>query len=183
DFSQPFELPPPARAAQRVAIYFPGSTVGNFEPAAAVRLLKQLRRLADANGALLIGVDLRKDIRVLEAAYNDQAGVTAAFNLNLLQRINREMDGDFDPARFRHRAVFNAAESRIEMHLVSEAAQIVSVADRRFSFRGGEHIVTEYSYKYTLDSFAALAARAGYSVEQVWTDDRGWFSVQYLTAG
>jgi uncharacterized SAM-dependent methyltransferase len=108
DFSQPFELPAPSRAIQRVAIYFPGSTIGNFEPAAAIRLLKQLRRLAGDDSALLIGVDLRKDVGILEAAYNDGAGVTADFNLNILRRINEEMDGDFDLARFRHRAVFNA---------------------------------------------------------------------------
>lgn len=183
DFSQPFELPAPSRAIQRVAIYFPGSTIGNFEPAAAIRLLKQLRRLAGDDSALLIGVDLRKDVRILEAAYNDGAGVTADFNLNILRRINEEMDGDFDLARFRHRAVFNAVESRIEMHLVSTVAQIAHVGGERFSFREGEHIVTEYSYKHTLDGFAKLAGKAGYSVEQVWTDDRRWFSVQYLTAG
>jgi L-histidine Nalpha-methyltransferase len=183
DFSQPFELPRPSRAIDRVAIYFPGSTIGNFEPAAAVRLLKQLRQLAGDDSALLIGVDLRKDMRVLEAAYNDAAGVTAEFNLNILRRINREMDGDFDPARFQHRAPFNAAESRIEMHLVSTATQIAHVGGEPFSFREGEHIVTEYSYKHTLEGFARLAEKAGYRVEQVWTDDRRWFSVQYLTAG
>ncbi|HEX6550373.1 MAG TPA: L-histidine N(alpha)-methyltransferase [Gammaproteobacteria bacterium] len=182
DFSQPFELPVPSRAIRRAAIYFPGSTIGNFEPAAAVRLLKQLRRLAGEDGALLIGVDLRKDVRILETAYNDSAGVTADFNLNILQRINQEMDGDFDLNRFRHHAPFNPAESRIEMHIVSTAAQIVHVGGERFSFREGEHIVTEYSYKHTLEGFAQLAAKAGYRVEQVWTDDRRWFSVQYLTA-
>lgn len=183
DFSQPFELPQPSRAIERVAIYFPGSTIGNFEPTAAVRLLKQLRQLAGADSALLIGVDLRKDLLILEAAYNDRAGVTADFNLNILRRINQEMNGDFDLARFRHEAPFNSAESRIEMHLVSATAQIVHVGDETFSFREGEHIVTEYSYKHTLEGFAKLAEKAGYRVEQVWTDDRRWFSVQYLTAG
>lgn len=183
DFSQPFELPRPECAIDRVAIYFPGSTIGNFEPGAAIRLLKQLRLLAGEDSALLIGVDLRKDHRTLEAAYNDQAGVTAEFNLNILRRINQEMEADFDLSRFRHQAVFNDTESRIEMHLVSGASQIVHVGAERFSFREGEHIVTEYSYKYTLNSFAALASKAGYTVEQVWTDDRRWFSVQYLTTG
>ncbi|HET7651329.1 MAG TPA: L-histidine N(alpha)-methyltransferase [Gammaproteobacteria bacterium] len=182
DFSQPFDLPRPRRAIGRVAVYFPGSTIGNFEPVAAVRLLKQLRSQAGDDSALLIGVDLRKDIRVLEAAYNDSAGVTAAFNLNILQRINEEMDGDFDLSRFRHHAPLNNRESRIEMHLVSTADQIVHIGSERFSFREGEHVVTEYSYKYTLESFAQLAARAGYRVEQAWLDDRHWFSVQYLTA-
>lgn len=182
DFSQPFDLPRPRRAVGHVAVYFPGSTIGNFEPVAAVRLLKQLRSQAGDDSALLIGVDLRKDIRVLEAAYNDSAGVTAAFNLNILQRINEEMDGDFDLSRFRHHAPFNTRESRVEMHLVSTADQIVHIGSERFSFREGEHVVTEYSYKYTLESFSQLAARAGYSVDQVWMDDRHWFSVQYLTA-
>jgi dimethylhistidine N-methyltransferase len=183
DFSQPFDLPAPQRAINRVAVYFPGSTIGNFEPVAATRLLKQLRNLAGDGSAMLIGVDLRKDRHILEAAYNDSAGVTAEFNLNILRRINNEMDGDFDLSRFRHHAPFNAAEGRIEMHLISTAPQIVHVSGEQFSFRENEHIVTEYSYKHTPEGFAKLAARAGYRVERVWTDDRHWFSVQYLTTG
>ncbi len=180
DFSQPFALPPPRRAAVRTVIYFPGSTIGNFEPAAAIRLLKQLRRLAGPEGGLLIGVDLRKDRNVLERAYNDQTGVTAAFNLNLLRRLNRELQSDFDLSRFRHLAVYNEAEGRIEMHLVSLDNQSVRIAGESFCFREDECIVTEYSYKHTLSGFAALAAKAGFAVKQVWTDDRRWFSVQYL---
>ncbi|MGH8398223.1 MAG: L-histidine N(alpha)-methyltransferase [Gammaproteobacteria bacterium] len=182
DFSQPFAIPVPRRRAARTAIYFPGSTIGNFEPAAAIRLLKQLRRVAGAESGLLIGVDLQKDTAVLERAYNDAAGVTAAFNLNMLLHINRELKSDFDLSRFSHRAVYNTTEGRIEMHLVSLDNQSVEIAGEAFRFREGEYIVTEYSYKHTLPGFAALASKAGLAVEQVWTDDRRWFSVQYLTA-
>lgn len=181
DFSQPFALPAPHRAAARTVIYFPGSTIGNFEPATAVQLLEWLRRLAGRDGGLLIGVDLQKDPAILERAYNDAAGVTAAFNLNLLRRLNSELDSDFDLSRFRHRAVYNRAEGRIEMHLVSLNNQAVTIADETIRFRADEIVVTEYSYKHTLPGFAALAVQAGWSVQKVWTDDRRWFSVQYLT--
>jgi dimethylhistidine N-methyltransferase len=182
DFSQPFVLPVPTRRPVRNVVYFPGSTIGNFEPAAVVRLLKQLRRLAGTDGGLLIGVDLHKDNAVLELAYNDTAGITAAFNLNLLHRLNRELAGDIDVSRFRHRAVYNKRESRIEMHLVSLDDQSANIADECFRFHENEYIVTEYSYKHTLTGFATLAAKAGLAVRQVWTDDRRWFSVQYLSA-
>ncbi len=180
DFNQQFEIPTPQRRASRTIIYFPGSTIGNFEPEAARRLLKRLRRLASPRGGLLIGADLRKDKSVLEAAYNDKAGVTASFNLNLLQRLNRELGGDFDLSRFRHRAVYNPVEGRIEIYLVSLGDQLVHVGGECFSLRADEHIITEYSYKYTLPGFAALAAKPGLAVQQVWSDDRRWFSVQYL---
>lgn len=182
DFNQMFEIPTPHRRVSRTLIYFPGSTIGNFEPSAAVNLLKRLRRLAGTQGGLLIGVDLRKDKAVLEHAYNDSAGITAAFNLNLLHRLNRELGSDFDVSRFRHRATYNVDEGRIEMHLVSLDNQSVQIGDEFFRFHKNEHIVTEYSYKHTLPGFAALAARAGLAVNQVWTDDRRWFSVQYLSA-
>ena len=182
DFSQPFALPAPRRPAVRTVIYFPGSTIGNFEPPAAAQLLKRLRRLAGRDGGLLIGMDLQKDAALLERAYNDSAGVTAAFNLNLLRRINRELGGDFDASRFRHRAVYNRAAGRVEMHLVSLDDQTVNVADESIRFRADEVVVTEYSYKHTLSSFAALATQAGLAVKQVWTDDRRWFSVQYLVS-
>lgn len=181
DFNQMFEIPAPQRRATRTIIYFPGSTIGNFEPEAALLLIQRLRRLAGPRGGLLIGVDLRKDKSVLEAAYNDKAGVTASFNLNLLQRINRELNGDFDLSRFRHLAVYNPDRGRIEMHLISLDNQLVQVGGEHFSLRADEHIVTEYSYKYTLPGFAALAAKAGLAVQQVWSDDRRWFSVQYLS--
>jgi uncharacterized SAM-dependent methyltransferase len=128
---------------------------------------------------LLIGVDLQKDEALLRAAYNDAQGVTAAFNKNLLRRINRELEADFDLDRFRHEAVYNAAEGRVEMYLVSEAAQRVAVEGIEVPFKAGERILTEYSYKYTVDGFADLADRAGWSVETVWTDDQELFSVQY----
>lgn len=182
DFSQPFALPVPRQPAARTVIYFPGSTIGNFEPDAAIRLLKQLRQLAGRKGALLIGVDLNKDRSVLEAAYNDAAGVTAAFNLNLLRRLNRELYSDFKLERFQHRAVYNQAEGRIEMHLVSLDDQSVHVAGETVHFHAGESMVTEYSYKHTLPGFAVLAAQAGWSVNKVWTDEPRWFSVQYLRA-
>lgn len=181
DFSQAFALPTPRHPATRTVIYFPGSTIGNFEPDAMVALLKQLLRLAGRKGALLIGVDLNKDRTLLEAAYNDAAGVTAAFNLNLLARLNRELHSDFNLKRFRHHALYNSAEGRIEMQLVSLDDQAVHIADDTLHFGANEPIITEYSYKHTLPGFAALAAQAGWTVQKVWTDERRWFSVQYLT--
>jgi len=183
DFSQPFELPRPRSHTARSVVYFPGSTIGNFEPDAVVRLLKQLRRLTGPGSGLLIGVDMHKDKAVLEPAYNDSAGVTAAFNLNLLHRLNRELGSDFDASRFQHRASYNATEGRIEMHLVSLENQSVQIAGEIFRFRKNEYIVTEYSYKHTLPGFTALAAKAGLVVKRVWTDERRWFSVQYLGIG
>ncbi|HSN16841.1 MAG TPA: L-histidine N(alpha)-methyltransferase [Gammaproteobacteria bacterium] len=181
DFNQPFEVPVPRQAARRTAVYFPGSTLGNFAPREAVPLLRHMRKLAGRGGALLIGFDLRKDAAVLERAYDDAAGVTAEFNLNILARINRELDADFDLRRFVHRAVYNASEGCIEMHLVSTRAQRVQVAGEDVDFRPGEHILSERSYKYTLEGFSALAARAGLKIEQQWTDDRRYFCVAYLT--
>ena len=181
DFTRPFALPPlPPNAGRRV-VFFSGSTIGNFRPAEAVRLLAQMARLCGPGGALLIAADLKKDRAVLEAAYNDQAGVTAAFNLNLLTRINRELGADFDPATFRHHAFYNERRGRIEMHLVSRKQQIVTVGGAVVAFARGESVRTEYSYKYGLADFAALAARAGLRVGRVWTDAKGWFSAQWLT--
>ena len=182
DFNQSFEVPVSRREAARTAVYFPGSTLGNFGPGEAVPLLRHMRRLAGRDGALLIGIDMQKDVGVLERAYDDAAGVTAEFNLNILARIDRELDADFDLAGFRHRAVYNAAEGCIEMHLVSTTAQTVEVAGERFSFHAGEHILSERSYKYTPEGFDGLAARAGLRIERQWTDDRRYFMVAYLTA-
>lgn len=182
DFNQAFEVPAPRREARRTAVYFPGSTLGNFAPTEAVSLLRHMRRLAGRGGALLIGFDLRKDVRVLEEAYDDAAGITAEFNLNILARVNRELDADFDLARFHHRAVYDPAEGCIEMHLVSTKAQTVRIGGRRFEFRPGEHILSERSYKFTLEGFALLSARAGLRIEQRWTDDRRYFCVAYLTS-
>ena len=180
DFNQPFELPAPQCSPRRSAVYFPGSTLGNFGPADAVRLLDHMRRLAGPGGALLLGVDLRKEPGLLQRAYDDAAGVTAAFNLNILERINRELDGNFDLGRFRHRAVYNEAEGCIEMHLVSQGRQVVRVAGESFGFHDGEHILSERSYKYSLDGLAALAVRAGMTVEQQWLDERRYFCVACL---
>jgi dimethylhistidine N-methyltransferase len=182
DYAEPIELPRPRRPAERRAVFFPGSTIGNFTPPEAQRFLARMARAAGADGGILIGADLRKDPAILEAAYDDAAGVTAAFDRNLLVRINRELGADFPVERFRHRSVWNDGDGRVEMHLVSLDACEVTVAGRRFGFAAGETIHTENSYKYTLAGFARLAAGAGLAVRRVWTDPRGWFSVQWLTA-
>jgi dimethylhistidine N-methyltransferase len=179
DYSAPFSLPVDDHEHPRAA-FFPGSSVGNFEPADAERFLRRVGDLLGPGGRLLIGVDLIKDQRRLEAAYNDAEGVTAAFNLNLLARINRELGGDFQLDAFRHDAWFNTEQSRIEMHLVSTREQQVRVAGRRFGFREGETIHTECSYKYTVDDFHRLARRAGFEPEQVWIDSERLFSVHCL---
>lgn len=180
DFNADFALPVPRQPARRGAVYFPGSTLGNFGPVAAVALLRRLKQLAGAGGALLVGFDMQKDAAVLERAYNDAAGVTAEFNRNLLARLNRELGADFDLSRFRHTAVYEPAQGRIEMRLVSRGEQRVHVAGEQFGFKDGEHIVTEHSYKYTTDGFAALATQAGLAVEKTWQDEKTWFSVAYL---
>jgi dimethylhistidine N-methyltransferase len=179
DFTRPLELPTTLGPGRRVG-YFPGSTIGNFEVPAAIELLRQLARLAGRDGRVLVGADLRKPASVLEPAYDDAAGVTAEFNLNLLARINRELRGDFDLSRFEHRAYWDDEHGRIVMTLVSTCAQVVTVAGHSFAFAEGEAIRTEYSHKYTLDGFAELAQRAGLRVERVWTDPQQWFSVQLL---
>ncbi|MDZ7645377.1 MAG: L-histidine N(alpha)-methyltransferase [Woeseiaceae bacterium] len=163
----------------RNVVYFPGSTIGNFTPADADDLLAVMRREAGEGGALLIGVDLQKDKAVLEAAYNDRAGITAEFNLNLLRRLNAEFGADFDLGAFEHLAFYNEDKGRIEMHLESRKAQTVSLAGRSFTFAAGETLHTESSHKYTLDGFRTMAAAAGFDVDTVWTDARGYFSVQY----
>ena len=179
DYSVPFVLPVDVHDHPRAA-FFPGSSVGNFEPAEAERFLRRVGDMLGREGRLLIGVDLVKNQQVLEAAYNDAAGTTAAFNLNLLRRINRELDGDFDLNAFRHDAFFNTELSRIEMHLISTRDQRVHVGGQSFGFREGESIHTECSYKYRTEGFHALARRAGFEPEQVWTDPDALFSVQCL---
>jgi dimethylhistidine N-methyltransferase len=180
DFTEPFDLPAAIRSRPRVG-FFPGSTIGNFEPPQAADFLRHAADLLGAGAHFIVGVDLVKDERVLHAAYNDAAGVTAAFNLNLLRRINRELGADFDPERFRHKAFFNRARHRIEMHLESRSAQNVLLCDRVVAFAPGETIHTENSYKYTVASFQALAAQAGWSPAAVWTDPKGFFSLHALT--
>ena len=180
DFTRDFALPDPVQPPLRTIAYFPGSTIGNFNPADALGVLKRMARIAGKDGGVLIGVDLVKDVRILERAYNDAAGVTAKFNLNILERFNRELGADFDVEAFSHKAVWNASRQRIEMHLVSEADQCVRLCDCVIRFRKGETIHTESSHKYTLPGFEALAAQAGLKVEEVWTDSDSLFSVQYL---
>lgn len=182
DYTSSFELPVPERRSDRRVVYFPGSTIGNFERSSAEDFLRHVASLCGPGGALLIGVDLKKEPVVLHRAYNDEEGVTAAFNLNLLERINRELDGDFQLEWFRHHAFYDPSESRVEMHLVSQGPQEVHLYGETFSFVEGESIWTESSYKYSLRRFAQLAAAAGFKVERVWLDERQWFSVQYLVA-
>jgi dimethylhistidine N-methyltransferase len=161
-------------------VYFPGSTIGNFGPAEAVALMARMAELCGEGGAALIGVDLRKPKEVVEPAYNDAAGVTAEFNRNILVRLNRELGADFDLTHFEHRAFFDLDHSRIEMHLVSLRRQAVHVGGVTVPFARGECIRTECSYKYSPEAFRVMAGEAGLRVRQVWTDDAGLFSVQYL---
>jgi dimethylhistidine N-methyltransferase len=177
DFTEDFDLPADLpRLTPRVA-FFPGSTIGNLAPPDAVGLLQQMRRHVGAAGRAVIGFDRKKEVATLVRAYDDAAGVTAAFNLNLLERINRELDGDVGVERFAHEARWNADESAIEMHLVSREAQTVTVDGRAFRFEVGETIHTESSRKYALDDVARLAASSGWRVERTWTDPDGLFAV------
>ncbi len=178
DFTRPFEVPDPAMATRRRVVYFPGSTVGNFAPAEALALLRDIAALCGPGGALLIGVDLKKDPAVLNAAYDDAAGVTAAFNRNLLARMNRELGTDFDLSAFRHQAFYNEAAGRVEMHLVSTREQTVRVGGPPIHFAAGETIHTENSYKYAPDEFERLAADAGLRPVMLWADSGRLFSVQ-----
>jgi dimethylhistidine N-methyltransferase len=183
DFTQPLRLPVfRARPGRRRVVYFPGSTIGNFTPEDAQAFLRMTRGQVGGAGAMLVGVDLKKDANLLHAAYNDAHGVTAAFNLNLLRRANRDLDADFNLKRFRHYAFYNPALGRIEMHLVSLARQSVGVGEHRFAFEAGETIHTENSYKYSLPEFTALAGEAGFRAERVWRDARERFAVFGLVA-
>ena len=179
DFTAPFELPPAVVSLPKVG-FFPGSTIGNFEPHEAEGFLKSARAILGQGALMIIGVDLEKDERVLHDAYNDGAGVTARFNLNVLVRINRELGGNFDLSAFMHRAIYNHEQHRIEMHLISKKAQTVRMLGTSFSFRPGESIHTENSYKYSLERFAVLARGAGWRVRETWTDAAKMFSVHAL---
>ena len=180
DYTSRLEIPHPKRDFSRKVVYFPGSTIGNFDPIPARHFLEHIARVLRPGGALLVGVDLKKNFARLHRAYNDSQGVTAAFNLNLLERINRELNCDFQLDRFQHYALYNPKESRIEMHLVSQKEQTVRLGNTAVHFARGESIWTESSYKYNLDDFQQMAALAGLRVGRVWTDPRQWFSVQYL---
>jgi dimethylhistidine N-methyltransferase len=181
DFTAPFVLPEAVAGMPKVG-FFPGSTLGNFEPHEACTFLRTAREILGHGAQMVIGVDLEKHERVLYDAYNDMAGVTARFNLNVLHRINRELGGNFDVSAFTHRAIYNRDRHRIEMHLISRKAQTVRVLGRSFSFRAGESIHTESSYKYSLERFAALARGSGWTPRATWTDAAGMFSVHALMA-
>ncbi len=181
DYLQPIELPIPSRKPDHIAVYFPGSTIGNLRPETAQHFLTRVCRLCGKSGGLIIGVDLQKPKPVLEAAYNDRAGVTAEFNLNLLVRANRELGADFDLTNWRHRAIYNEECSRIEMHLISEIDQTVHLGGREFRFAAGDKIITEFSYKHTIAGFSALAGSAGFQPARVWTDPRQLFAVFHFT--
>ncbi|MGH8091974.1 MAG: L-histidine N(alpha)-methyltransferase [Chthoniobacterales bacterium] len=181
DYLQSLELPAPMRKPDHVAVFFPGSTIGNMQPEVACDFLMRVAPLCGHSGGLIIGVDLQKPREILEAAYNDSAGVTAAFNLNLLVRANRELDADFDLTRWRHRAIYNEKAARIEMHLLSEGGQLVHLGGREFYFAPGEKIITEFSYKHTIAGFTELAASAGFQFARVWTDSDHLFAVFHFT--
>ncbi len=180
DYGEVLKLPDSGREARRTIAFFPGSTIGNFTPGNAIAFLGKVASLCGAGGGLLIGVDRKKARQVLEPAYNDCNGVTARFNLNILARANRELGADFDLSSFRHRAPYNKRLGRIEMHLVSARAQTVHLGSHAFWFDQGEHIVTEYSYKYTVPGFVRLAMKAGFELVKNWEDKDKFFSVMLL---
>jgi len=183
DFTQPLKLPEfVGIPVHRKVVYFPGSTIGNFTPDEALEFLKGVRDIVGPGGMLLIGVDLKKDKRALDAAYDDAQGVTAEFNLNLLHRINRELGGDFQVKRFRHKAFYDERKGWIEMHLESLYSQFANVGGRRFEFRPGETIHTEISCKYSVKEFQQLAARARFHAEKAWTDPAELFAVHAMIA-
>nr|WP_149195093.1 L-histidine N(alpha)-methyltransferase [Luteimonas suaedae] len=180
DFTHPVALPSPRRAPRRTLAFFPGSTLGNFVEDEAVQLLRAMRDTIGEDGLALIGIDLDKDPATIEAAYNDAAGVTAAFTLNLLARLNREIGSDFDLDQFRHRAHYSRERGRIETWLVSRRAQRVRVDGHVFDFAAGEAMQVEYSHKYTDAGFAAIAARAGLAPAAAWNDAADWYGLRLL---
>ena len=178
DFTADFELP--FESEKRRVSFFPGSSIGNFERNDAMAFLTRIRSLVGADGGLLIGVDMKKDIRVLNDAYNDKSGVTADFNLNILEHLNREYGANFDLGQFRHEAAYDAAQGCIQMFLVSTCDQSVSVAGHNFQFAAGEKVHTENSHKYTVDEVLAMAVGAGFSRAKTWLDEDALFGVFYL---
>lgn len=179
DFTQHFQLPSPAITPVHNIVYFPGSTIGNFEHDAALELLRVMHHEAGENGALLIGVDLQKDPNLIERAYNDSAGVTAEFNLNMLQHLNRDYGANFDVTEFVHSANYDQDNGRVVIELVSQVEQTFAIGNTEFNLANGEAILTEYSHKYTIEGFADMVEQVGFSVAKVWTDTRCLFSVQY----
>jgi dimethylhistidine N-methyltransferase len=179
DYTKDFELPEINKGYDHIAVYYPGSTIGNFTPSKAKSFLKRIAKICGRNGGVIIGVDLKKEKKVLEAAYNDKEGITAAFNLNILEHLNNDLDSDFDLRKFKHFSFFNENENRIEMHLISTEKQDVHLNSETIHFNKNESILTEYSYKYTLESFANLVSDY-FEVRKVWTDKDDLFSIQYL---
>lgn len=180
DFTQALDMPEPERKARRRIVYFPGSTLGNFEPDDAAELLRNFARMVGEDGAALVGVDLAKEAALIEPAYNDSAGVTAAFNRNMLVHINRRFGADFDPEGFVHHAFYDRAQGRIEMHLKSLDEQTLHLGGQSIRIARGETIHTESSYKYSDQRFAALAKRGGFRLAKTWKDEDEMFSVRYL---
>lgn len=178
DFTRPFPLPEPEKTSARNLVFFPGSTIGNFEPDDALELLKVMQTEAGDGGALLIGVDLKKDTQIIENAYNDKKGITAAFNLNVLRHLNHRYGADFNHQAFEHQAAYNPSAGRIEMRLVSKEDQEFSLHGHHIPIAREEAILTEYCHKFTVEQFQSLAAEAGFRHCQSWTDPRDWFSVQ-----
>ena len=182
DFMTISALPSTLGPAHRRVGFFPGSTIGNLEPWEATDFLRRARRMVGDDGAMVLGVDLKKDHRLLHEAYNDAAGVTAAFTLNLLRRMNRELGGTFDISAFEHEAFYNPAEGRIEIYFRSLRDQLVAVAGRTFTLTEGERVLTEYSYKYDAAQLSAIAADAGFRLAHTWTDAQALFAVTWLAA-
>lgn len=180
DYLARLELPDESEGAASTVVYFPGSTIGNFEPNDAVAFMSRAKETCSPRGGLLIGTDLAKSPGIIEAAYNDEEGVTAAFNLNLLVRMERELGAKLDTRGFRHRAIYDRDHGRIVMQLVSIGRQRIALADRVIAFEDGEAMTTEHSYKYELDAFAQLAKSAGLSLRESFLDDRGWFALNWL---
>lgn len=181
DYTHPFEITDLNLQHDHVVVYFPGSTIGNFLPEQAETFLRQISSICENEGGLLIGVDLKKDSKILERAYNDSDGITAAFNMNILSRLNRELDANFDTDAFRHEAVYNQALGRVEMHLISLQEQDINVGEDIIHFNKGESIHTENSYKYEISGFSKMAENAGFTPQRVWTDENQYFGVLYLT--
>jgi dimethylhistidine N-methyltransferase len=178
DYTKPFNLPEIEKEVSRKIVYFPGSTIGNFSPSYAAEFTGKIADIAGHNGGLLIGVDLKKERDILEAAYNDSKNVTAEFNLNILKRLNREYSADFDLDNFYHQALYNDYKGRVEMHLFSKCKQSAALDGRSFDFEEGESIITEYSYKYSVEEFRDLISDS-FVLTGVWTDVNNYFSVQF----
>lgn len=180
DFTQPFQLPTSKREPSHAAVFFPGSTIGNFLPQDATKMMKTIAKILGPKGGMLLGFDLQKDKSIIEAAYNDSKKVTDEFNLNVLHRVNRELGADFDIDQFKHKAVYNVDMGRVEIYVVSQADQTVTIGEHQFEFAKNEQILTEYSHKYTVEGLMELAAPAGFKLHKHWTDAQNLFAVVHL---